>query len=305
MQQDPAHSHPSIYAGEISLEDCLKILGVHSNYSLEDLTRQFSLLSKRFHPDVDSSYRTEYFRVLKSYDLLKNALSRPVPINEPVLETRSEKPRVILPQPVTNVTSALQYTITLDWLDIFTSWSLYGKYQKNIRYGFHKTCTCEELCVVCRGTGVVHVMKCPTCTGKGWVHFCDECKGCGLYTKKEVYTLTLPYGLPIPKEICVENKGDVLTPTKRGPLLLTINFLDNVRQIKPGVFINTVYISLDDLKKPYLEFNLAKGQSVYISTRDITEIPYKKDLNQSFNIEYDSRKIKLYLHLKLDLTSNS
>lgn len=301
MQEEHFLTSNSVYSSELSFEECLKVLNLPESYSAEDLTRQFSTLSKRFHPDVNSNYRTQYIKISKSYDQLKNALHKTGSPKKVDDMQKIEKPRVIVHKPVLDVKNILQYTVTLNWLDIFTAWNLEGKYEKEIRYGYHKTCSCEELCVECRGVGISFSTYCAVCKGKGWVHYCSDCGGQGKYLKKEIYTLSLPYGIYIPKQIYVESKGNQTGHLTRGPLLLNIRFLDNVKEIKPGVFVNTVYISPDALTKPYLEFVLSKDQSLYINTREITQIPYKKDLNKSFKLEYENRRIKLFLYLKLKL----
>ena len=281
---------------DLSFEDCLKILDLEPNYTIEQLSQKFTILSKEFHPDRNSDSLLQYLKISKSYDKLKKALSISSLNDNPL---KIEKPKIErCTNPLENI---LQYTILLNWMDIFVAWSSNGKYEKNIRYGYNKTCTCEELCGSCKGSGISMSTYCNTCMGKGWKHYCDECQGKGLYLKKDDYNLELPYGIPIPKEIIITQKGNEIGFNNRGPLLLNVKFTDTTKQIKNGIFVYLIYLKPEMLNQPYIEIFLTRDKSIFINTKEIEFIPYKKDLNLNFNIIYNRIKIKIYLYFRLKL----
>jgi DnaJ-class molecular chaperone len=170
-----------------------------------------------------------------------------------------------------------------------------------IRYGYKKKCMCEEVCMTCKGTGVESSSRCSSCYGNGWVHYCSDCEGKGSYLKKEEYELSLPYGQLIDKEILVENRGDQINSHKRGPLLLSITFLDNVKQLRPNLFTYTVYTTPSLLKQPFIEIYLSKHLTVKIMSHEIKQIPHYQNLTEVLNVNYNNQKVKLILKLKLKL----
>ena len=296
--------HPLIpldQAKELTFEKCLRVLNLEPTYSVLDLRRQFIVLSKKFHPDIDPTHRDQYVKITKSYDLLKKVLEGRDPLNIRGVEDtpfrKVSRPRIVPP----DNPSVLQYTVKLNWLEILTTWAAQQNFYKTIRYGYKKKCMCEEVCMTCRGTGVESSSRCLLCYGNGWVHYCDECEGKGSYLKKEEYELSLPYGQLIDREILVEDRGDEINSQKRGPLLLTITFLDNVKQLRPNLFSYTVYITPGLLKQPFLEVYLSRHLTVKILCQDIKEIPHYENLEKALNVTYNNNKVRLILKLKLRL----
>ena len=297
---------------------CRKVLEIPEFVPLEKdlLHEQFIALSKKWHPDTNPE-STKYSVITLCYDYLKdiiqknaqrpeNVISKIEPLPLGGLKKEAPKlPGINLKEEYEAQLNLLKYTVHYNWLELFERWRHNPVYTKQVGYYYEKKCTCQELCRFCRGAGVNLNQPCVSCSGNGFIHYCNTCKGGSTYAEKDYCEYSFDKDLAIPADKLYLNKGNELGLSKRGALLLNFKESGPIKRKTDKIFLYNVDIEPWQLTNSAIEIYINRNSTLLLNTSKIFKIPYVEDISSYFVSQLNKRTIKVYLKLNLKIKESS
>lgn len=256
------------------MKDYYKILGVEENATEDEIKKQYRVLSKKYHPDVNPEGAEKFKEIAEAYDFVGNTTKRAeydakrknpfnggnfndifssmFNMNNPFNQQRRKNaPDKIIKLNVTPVESFL------------------GS-EKNITYFKNNPCGgCkgsggeQKTCTSCGGSGghiktfgtgfLVQQVRtvCDGCGGKGFtlVDKCYYCDGRGVKSEATEVKIKLPHGVDDGQYLKLENHGDFINGAIGDLVIQIVMTKDDVYEKLNNDLIYNLFLNYDELKK--------------------------------------------------------
>lgn len=259
------------------MKDYYKILGVEENATEEQIKKQYRILSKQYHPDVNPQGDEKFKEIAEAYDFIGNPTKRaeydakrknPFAsgnmdsffhefFNQNPFQGRQQRknaPDKVIKVEITPIESYLGSEKTITYLRNVGCDSCKGS------GGDRQTCvTCNGAGFQVRtfGTGfLVQQVRshCETCGGKGYtlIHKCLFCDGRGVKSLGNEIRITIPHGIDNGQYLKLENLGDY-SNGHFGDLVIQVVLTKNeFEKINNDLIYNLILGYNDLLKETYL-----------------------------------------------------
>ena len=215
------------------MNNYFELLGVSEDASDEDIKKQYRLLSKKYHPDINPEGAEKFKEIAEAYDVLsdpdkkiryqqqKNNPFDGGPFEEFFKNMYSNGPEFHAKRKVADKIIKLPVTV----LESFKGQTKQIDYQRNIAcadcYGNGGD---NMACIQCQGSGFFFQVlgsgffqqklkvTCPSCHGKGKIitKYCGTCSGVGTKSNFETITINIPKGIDDGQFMKLEGKGDFI-----------------------------------------------------------------------------------------------
>jgi DnaJ-class molecular chaperone len=221
------------------------------------------------------------------YDPTKRALKKEIPADK-ILKATTEH---------------LNCVVKLDWLQLLKSWNEGLNYQKKISYLYNEACDCEQVCSRCRGASIQNSINCSICNNQGVVNYCECCKGTGIKSIPDKYTIVLRKNEEPSETIVVPNKGDVMQNGFRGPFILKINLKSKDLKRKNHQFMYYRYINPEQIvNNDEIKIELTPSKGIILKLSSIKKLPYYINATQVYSgVNINQQKISFYIRIGLVL----
>jgi molecular chaperone DnaJ len=256
------------------MKDYYKILGVEENATEEEIKKQYRILSKKFHPDVNPQGDEKFKEIAEAYDFVGNSSKRAEydakrknpfnggnfndifnsmfntgnPFNQ---QRRKNAPDKIIKLNVSPLESFLGLEKTLTYFKNYPCNGCKGS------GGEQKTCTS------CGGSGghirtfgtgfLVQQVRtvCDGCGGKGFtlVDKCYYCDGRGVKSEASEVKIKLPHGVDDGQYLKLESHGDYVNGVFGDLVIQIVMVADEKYEKMNNDLIYNLYLNYEELKK--------------------------------------------------------
>lgn len=267
------------------MKDYYKILEVNENSTIEEIKKNYRILSKKYHPDVNPDGTEKFKEISEAYDVLSDTNKRSQydnskrnPFqngmgfddifsqmfnNSPFhQQRRKQSPDKVVKVQITPVESFLSSEKTIQYVKENHCDICSGTGGDQQACG---SCGGQGFHVKTFGTGfmVQHVRTtCPTCAGRGYtlIHKCHSCNGNGVKSGVSTVNVKLPHGIDSGQYIRLENLGDFKNGDY-GDLIIQVEVInkDGFEKMNNELVYN-LYLDFDSLKNEKYNIPHPKGQ---------------------------------------------
>lgn len=232
-------------------EDFYKILGVDKKSDSSQIKKAYRKLSKKYHPDVNPNGEKEFKKITEAYETLSDPQKRDKYDNPASgfggfgsgdmgdMFNQFFGQRQRSRQRVRRKTPEKIVDISINIEDSFLGNEI------DIKYNASESCSScsgrggdSTSCGVCHGSGHINrqvgngfisqivQQQCPNCQGAGYqlLNFCGVCNGKGKKVLPYNLSVKIPVGTDEGEMLRVPGKGDYLTETGFGDVILKVNF---------------------------------------------------------------------------------
>lgn len=264
------------------MKNYFEILGVSENATDEEIKKQYRILSKKYHPDVNPDGADQFKEIAEAYDVLSDPqkkvsylAQKENPLGSDSFEDFlknmfGQNPNFANRRKVPDKIVKLSVSV----LESFNGAVKKINYQRNI--------ACEPcrgsggdsvVCGQCGGNGfVVQTLGsgffqqtvrsvCPSCQGKGKtiVRYCNNCGGAGTKPNFESVSITIPMGVDDGQFFKLQGKGD-FHQEMYGDLVIQVVLEQNGDYQKIGNdLIYNLFLDLNTIKDEFYNIPHPKG----------------------------------------------
>ena len=253
------------------MKDYYKILGVEENATEEQIKKQYRLLSKKYHPDINSGGDEMFKEIAEAYDFVGTPSKRAEydakrrnPFNGGNFndifssmfnmgnqQRRKNAPDKIIKLNVTPIESFLGSEKTITY------------FKNNPCGGCKGTGGSQKTCTVCSGSGaqiktfgsgfMVQQIRtaCDSCGGKGFtlIDKCYYCDGRGIKQDANEVKVKLPHAVDDGQYLKLENYGDYYNGLVGDLVIQIVMTKDEIYEKLNNDLIYNLFLNLEELKK--------------------------------------------------------
>jgi molecular chaperone DnaJ len=304
------------------MKNYFEILGVSEDANDDEIKKQYRLLSKKYHPDINPDGADKFKEIAEAYDVLsdpdkkiryqqqKNNPFNGGPFEEFFKNVYSSGPEFHQKRKVADKIIKLPVSVSESYRGI----SKQINYQRNIACTDCNGNGGENIpCSQCQGSGFFFQIlgsgffqqklrvACPSCQGKGKiiVSYCGTCSGVGTKSNFETINVNLPKGIDDGQFMKLEGKGDFIQGMY-GDLVLQTTMQQDGEFQKMGVdLIYNLILDLETIKGeifqiPHPDGELKIGAPQIIDTNKPLRLKNKGfpggDMYVKINVVYDKSK---------------
>lgn len=254
------------------MKDYYKILGVEENATEEQIKKQYRLLSKKYHPDVNPEGDEKFKEISEAYDFIgsptkraeydakrknpfnggdfDNFFSNMFNMSNPFTQRRKNAPDKIIRLNVSPLESFLSSEKTITYFKNNPCASCKGN------GGEQKTCTnCggSGAHIKTFGTGfLVQQVRtvCDSCGGKGFtlVDKCYYCDGRGVKSEANEVKIKLPHGVDDGQYLKLQNHGDFANGSFGDLVIQIVMTKDEIYEKMNNDLIYNLFLRYEELK---------------------------------------------------------
>jgi len=266
------------------MKNYFEILGVSENATDEEIKKQYRILSKKYHPDVNPEGGDKFKDIAEAYDVLSDPQKKNKYMaqkNNPFggdgsfedflknmfgqntgFNNRRKVPDKVI-------------KVGISVLESFKGVTKQVNYQRNVACGGCNGSGGEsQVCGTCKGSGFIVQVSgsgffqqtvrsvCPSCQGKGKqiTMYCTACGGVGTRPHFESVSITLPIGTDDGQFFKLQQKGD-FSQDMYGDLVIQVVLEPDSEYQKIGNdLVYNLFLDLDNIQDDYFTIPHPSGE---------------------------------------------
>jgi molecular chaperone DnaJ len=304
------------------MKNYFEILGVSENASDEEIKKQYRLLSKKYHPDINPEGGEKFKEIAEAYDVLsdpdkkiryqqqKNNPFEGGPFEEFFRNMYSNGPEFQQKRKVADKIIKLPVSV----IESYKGLTKQINYQRNVACGECSGSGGDSIvCSQCQGAGYFFQVlgsgffqqklrvACPSCQAKGKIitKYCGSCSGVGTKSNFESITVNIPRGIDDGQFMKLEGKGDFIQGMYGDLVLQTTMQQDGEFQKMGNDLIFNLNLDLNTIRDEFFQIPHPDGELKIASPQIVdTSKPLRLknkgfpggDMYVKLNVVYDKSK---------------